>query len=671
MRTATVASLALAAHALAQPNLAIRSVDLIDVETGTIHENQTILIEGGTIHSMGPETMRVPDGIDIINADGLYAIPGLWDAHVHFTTSPEVFGPRMIGYGVTYARDTGADTTAILNVRSQSTSTDRIMPQLFCTGAIIDGDPPVWPFSEACDTPDDARAAVQKLHKAGVDQIKVYSRLKQDVYEAAIAEAHSLGLKVTGHIPAAVPLADALEAGHNCNEHLTGFPQALALAAGLDEAPGSLMTGQDWTVYDDVPQAERDELAMNVADAGMVQCPTLTVFVGYATALEEDVQHPELDALPSYLTQWWGNMGASPVARSMKIAIPRTQQLVGDLHRAGVTILAGTDLANPYIYPGWSLHHELEMLSEAGLSPADCLRSATILPAEFCGVDDHIGAVRSGYDASIVLLSENPLEDITATRAIEHVIMRGRHFDRSTLDEMLESQQNAPQPQQAQAADVDLTVPGEIRRGRYNMKFGEFDAGHEDFAIGRTDKGWTIRSATTPQGGPQLPSNLTINLTPDRDFISAEWTQQSSPPLHATYTLVGDTLNVHAKTEDAEIPPFTLDLPEGAIMYPPSISAELAFYHALNLSHGDEKEFPIVSWGFPNYVPQISSLTVTRQPDTTIDYDNRTVEVAHYTWILDTGMGKLNGTSWVSDKGLPVRTFLKLPYGTVTNELQP
>ncbi len=242
----------LAAALVAAAVVAIRGVAVIDVEAGTALPDRTVVIEGERIARVAPSA-EVELGADVLVIDGagLYLIPGLVDAHVH-VIHPDTFAPLLLANGVTLARDLGGPTKERVALRERLARGEALGPELRVTGAIVDGDPPVWPFSEPVDTEEEARAAVRKLHAASVDEIKVYSLLEPGPFRAAIAEAHALGLRAVGHVPESVPLEDALEAGLDEIEHLSGFGPWLARAVG--EKPGGLLDLSGWRVR---PRAAR------------------------------------------------------------------------------------------------------------------------------------------------------------------------------------------------------------------------------------------------------------------------------------------------------------------------------------------------------------------------------------------------------------------------------
>jgi imidazolonepropionase-like amidohydrolase len=212
---------------------AITDVAVVDVQQGSILPDQTVIIAGESIRAVGPRAeLAVPDGVRVIDGRGLYLMPGLVDAHVHYFDQ-EVFGRVLMANGVLLARDMGLPTQEALQLREALKRGELIGPELIVTGSILDGNPPVIPtISLGLNTPDEGRSAVRKQAEAGVDLIKVYSRLDKDVFLAIVDEAHKAGLKVVGHVPDSIGIEEAAAAGLRSIEHWNGFEKSIAKLLG-------------------------------------------------------------------------------------------------------------------------------------------------------------------------------------------------------------------------------------------------------------------------------------------------------------------------------------------------------------------------------------------------------------------------------------------------------
>ncbi len=654
----------------------IRNVTVVDVERSGLIAGRDVLIAGEKIERIAPA-----GGIDrpdarAVDGSGLYLMPGLFDAHVHLSAGVDTFGPMLLAGGVTCVRDTGAATEHIIAIRAAALSGNADLPQIVCTGAIIDGDPPVWPFSEPCDEPEEARAAVRKLAAAGVDQIKVYSLLKEDVFRAAVDEAHKLGLKATGHVPLDVSLQEAMDAGQDCVEHLTGFEGEIAAITGWEPPQGAgspFVAFGAWSDFSKVKPDRLRSLAARVGKAGTHQCPTIIVMKGIGHAANPDAAagDPRMDYVPHSLRSFWSGPQYAAMGRHMDHAVKAMQAMVRYLHEAGVPLMVGTDLANPYVFAGFAVHEEMALFQEAGIPAADVVKSATIVPAKFCGVDDDLGTVEEGKVASLVLVRGNPLEDVKHAQEIEAVFVRGRHLDRPALDALLEGVRSGVAATLPAGDAVALELPGrEIARGRYLVKFQEFDAGWEDFVITADDAGYHVKAHNTPQGGPTAPFVVTYHAGPNYEFRGAEWRRMTGEALEATYELRDNRLVAVARQGGSQLPEQVLDLPADALLSGPAYALEFASAGAASLAAGETKSFTAVSFGLFSWEMGTAPYTMTRQADTTLRLKGQAVPARHYTSNLVTEWGNFTGESWTDESGVMLKSVSKMPFGTITVRLE-
>ena len=668
--TAMVTAVTASPSEAQQAGALVRNVTIIDVISGRAVPRQTVVVTGDTIWAVHTSDGQGLSADVMIDGTDRYLIPGLFDAHVHLTPSVECFGPMLIAHGVTCVRDTGAATDVIVALREQASNGEIDSPEIICTGAIIDGDPPVWPFSEPCDTPDEARAAVRKLHDAGVNQIKVYSLLAPEVYLAAIEEAHKAGLKVTGHIPNSVTLDEAINARQDCIEHMMGMEKLLDELAGQDDGERMpIWAGfEGFLKYDTVDKTKLRERLKTIHDAGTMYCPTLVVMQGVSRAAEEGAAtDPRMKYVPQNLRGFWSQANYKAFGQWAGQAVSGMKSLIGELHRAGIPMMVGTDLANPYVFAGESVHQEMRNFHEAGMPAIDALRAATIVPATFCGVEDRLGSIAPGKTASLVLLNANPLDDISNVSRIDGVMLRGKWMDRAALDSMAaEVAKLVESSTPAETVAIVLEAPGEVvHRGRYRMKLGEFDAGFEEFIISRSDKGWHVRAHNQPEGGYQAPMLVGADFDLKGSPVGATWKQLTSAPVESTYTFEGKKLTAHAKRADEPLEPQTLALPDNALFSPPAYASEFLIARTLAMKPGETREFQAVSFGYPSWEASLAPYTIKRHEDTKLSLsDGREIAAQHYTSVLKTPMGEFNSETWLREDGLLARMVMKMPFGT-------
>jgi imidazolonepropionase-like amidohydrolase len=435
---------------IASNSYAIADVAIVEVEQGSILAHQTVIIADGRIQAAGPHTeLSMPNGARVIDGRGLYLMPGLVDAHVHYF-DPEVFGRVLIANGVLLARDMGLPTGQALKLRESLKRGELIGPELIVTGSILDGDPPLIPaISLGLKTSEEGRSAVRKQAEAGVDQIKVYSRLDKDVFLAIVDEAQKVGLKVVGHVPDSIGIEEAAAAGLKSSEHLFGFDKVVARLLGAHVRQSYAGMGAEAGYLQrlgEIDPAELQGVYQRLRASGLTVCPTVIVFktgTDYSAIRSGNFQGSEYIS-PFVLGIWqsqWAQQDDLP-----DFIWQNWAQMVKDLHDAGVPLMVGTDLVTPGIIPGDSVHQEMAIWQDAGIPPADVLRSATLTPVQFVGLDDRLGTVTAGKTASLVLVRANPLDDIRNARSIEAVFLRGQYYSGDDLNRLLSEARELAQP---------------------------------------------------------------------------------------------------------------------------------------------------------------------------------------------------------------------------------
>ncbi len=431
--------------------LAFTHVTVIDVSGGPTEADMTVVTERGRIVAVGKTTsLKPPSGARIVAAQGKFLIPGLWDMHVHtvfgdwLPRNERVTLPLFVANGVTGVRDMGGDLPVLKEWRAAIAAGTLLGPRMIIAGPMLDGPVPRFPSSAPIATPADARRIVDELHAQGVDFIKIQSLIPRDGYFAAADEARKLGIPFVGHVPDTVRASEASNAGQQSIEHFTGiFEGASTQEDQLITGPRGL--GVNVRTFD--PERARQVVEL-MAKNQTWQVPTLVWERGQWLVDDIDKTH---DPLTRYAPPAWKNatwpMFVREIMEGMDTdPLPMRRQFVQmeldmtlAMFRAGVPFLAGTDTAaGVHVFPGFSLHEELGLFVQAGLTPLQALQTATLNPARFLGRLADMGSVTAGKLADLVLLDANPLDDIGNTRRIRGVVLAGRYFDRAALDKMLE-----------------------------------------------------------------------------------------------------------------------------------------------------------------------------------------------------------------------------------------
>lgn len=448
--------------------VAIKDVAIVDMTNGKIKKDQTALIEGNRIVSVSGK-MNVPQTALVIDGKGKYLIPGLWDMHVHSTSEYAWVFPLFIANGVTGIREMGTRISfdELKQLRQGVEDGKIIGPHICAATQRIFGDQGAGSRSSSpnqtgtlslrINTPEEGRTWVRKFKKQGMDFIKVHNQLSREAYLAIIDEAKKQKIPVEGHVPFSMTAMEVSDLGQLTIEHNTD----IMVSCSSDEAkfreettklPLSTPLGTRYQITSKASAAFDDKKATvlfkRFVHNGTWLCPTIVFFLDGMSeeTLDDAVNDERLKYIPARIQDGWKNqvklrLGfANPADR--KVNQKERLHATGLMYRLGVKLLAGSDTHNPYDFPGFSIHEELELLVQCGLSPLAALQTATINPAKFLHKEKDFSSIEKGKYADMILLDANPLEHISNTRKIAAVIMNGKVFQRADLDQLLSGAEN-------------------------------------------------------------------------------------------------------------------------------------------------------------------------------------------------------------------------------------
>jgi len=412
---------------------AITHVTVIDPGSDAVpHRDMTILVRGTRIAAVGlTGAVTIPVNAVVHDASGRFIVPGFWDAHVHLSQVGPAAFPLFVANGITSVRDMGSDFTEVSRWKADRAA-GGLIPRIITPGPKLDGGSFVqrilnWHNQERriVTSPPEARQAVDSLKAEGVDFIKVHNGLSPPLYDAIVAECRKDRLPFAGHLPVAGPLA-AAAAGQRTIEHGRGMLLCSDATWTNIHADPKLQKDAEYCA----PLSVQPELFPALRHAGTWFTPTLVSWRGHAMVGDAALSH-WIAALNGSASVWpalrrhWDDMaGPTPTAFERRLQ-RQFDALAAGAARAGVPLLAGTDLGDPYVIPGFALHDELELMVEAGVTPLAALRSATIEPARAFELAYDLGTIEPGKAADLVLLEEDPLVDIRNTRRVSVVVLNG------------------------------------------------------------------------------------------------------------------------------------------------------------------------------------------------------------------------------------------------------
>jgi imidazolonepropionase-like amidohydrolase len=391
-------------------------------------ENAAVIVDGDQIVAIGPrDRTQVPANARTIDVTGATIVAGLWDMHAHLQQVEQA--AAYLAAGVTSIRDEGNILSFITAVRDAVASGKGVGPRVI-VDCLVDSDSKMALGTLRVNAVEDIKPIVELAVKSGCAEIKVYSSVRPPLVKPLAAEAHRRGLRVTGHIPNEMDLVEALDAGFDGVNHITHVTGLALPKKRADREKLSRADVEQRVLAIDFKAAPFQQLFRRMARAKTACDPTLALFELFLhPAAELAKREPGFDKVPRELRGIFGTgMDPKRVERNHEM-FEKLLDAVRQMHAAGVTIVAGTDIG----VPGHTLHRELELYVEAGFTPLAALQAATIVPARVLGRDKELGTVTVGKRADLVIVDGDPLADIKTLRKVRLVVSRGRVYDPAAM----------------------------------------------------------------------------------------------------------------------------------------------------------------------------------------------------------------------------------------------
>ncbi len=663
--------------------IAMVGVRVLPMDREGLLDEHTVVVRDGRIAEMGPVAeIRVPAGARRIEGRGRVLMPGLADMHVHLFHEAGLI--LFLANGVTTVRNMWG-TPEILAWREAIGRGELPGPTIYTSGPLLDGAPPIWDGSIVVEDAGDAYRTVAEHRQAGYDFLKIYSRLSVEAYRALIAAGRREGLPAAGHVPAAVGLDGVLDAGQVSVEHLDGYLRAILTDAwrttldGPEEmAETARRIAEGKVGIDEV--VDQEKLARIVAAtraAGVWNVPTLVVHEKTHLTFEQRrglyidqrmrVMDPMMVALWDPKTDFRYQDISSEALKRLQFWNSQRKIITRKLHEAGAGILLGTDTPNPYVIPGFSLHEELRLLVDAGLSPYEAIAAGTRNAAEFLGRSAEFGTVAVGRRADLILLEGNPLEDLSFLERRLGVMVRGEWYPRELLEEKLEELVASYLPPQDRFAGLS-PLPREGERefyGRYEILTNGVAVGEERFAVERTG----ARRVVAAQQVYDSPANAThtMHLVVDAAGLAhALAAERRTPAARSTVGISrsGKGLEIHRRDPSGNSERWIVEAPD-VVVEGPMLGSTMALAERMeSLGVGDS--VPLRSLNVttaPSLEVMPAALTVTRELDGERTGDDGSVVVRVYTVALDAANASFDATLTVDTDGYPVGMIVREQLG--------
>ena len=406
--------------------VAFTHVRLFDADAGIFRPDQTVIVDKGLIVKVGPAAKVAPGKAMVIDGTGKTLVPGLWDAHRHMGADFDFLS--NLANGITSFRSPGDMIDRAVSVRARRQSGELLVGEGWAQAIVDKKDPLAAQGSETVSSAAETIAAVRKIKAAGLWGVKFDTSMDPAWIAPAAAEAHRLGLHVSGHVPARMRPLEAVRAGYDELTHINFvvmqlMPQSVvdkANTAARIEGPAKYARGLDLAA----PEAQA--MLAELKRSGTVVDPTLVVFEHALTkdgGAPDAAYAPYARVVPATLARGF-NAGGHPLIENLtrddyRASFAKLLELTGRLHRAGVPIVAGTD------GEGLELVRELELYQKAGMSAAAAIQTATMNVARLVGADKRTGSIAVGKEADMILVDGDPSRELGALRRIDQVVMDG------------------------------------------------------------------------------------------------------------------------------------------------------------------------------------------------------------------------------------------------------
>ena len=420
--------------------IAFVGVNVVPMDSERVLEGHTVVVQDGRISSVTADDAQVPEGARRIDGEGRWLMPGLAEMHGHVPgpDDPDYAEDVLFLYvsnGVTTVRNM-AGHASHLALRDRVEAGELVGPTLFAASP--------WLTPETAGTPEAARQAVRDYQAAGFDLLKL-GTIDAESYAAMAAAAHEIGMPFGGHIPAEVGLVAALDARQTSIDHYDRYVEFLVPDDFDTQSLEPGFFGSGWVHLADrerIPEAIERTLA-----AGTWNVPTLSLVEHLAsdTPAGEMIAWPEMRYMPQRVREGWVEAKHRFQARddfqpdAAKALVELRQELTRALHAAGAPIALGSDAPQFFNVPGFSIHHEMEMMAAAGLTPYEVLATGTREPARYFGTPDAFGTVEPGRRADLILLEANPLDDVANVQRRIGVMVRGQWLPEADIQARLDT----------------------------------------------------------------------------------------------------------------------------------------------------------------------------------------------------------------------------------------
>lgn len=419
----------------------ISNVNIVDVESGEILRNYQVVIDSGKIKQVSETLANAAEYANNIDGKGKYLMPGLAEMHAHIPP-PSISAKRIeetlflyLSNGITTIRGMLGDPAHLI-LREKAQNGEIISPRIFTSSPSLNGN--------SVATLEEATQKVREYQKAGYDFLKIHPGIKLEIFDQIVKTANEVNIPFSGHVPVDVGIRHALESNYASIDHVDGFLEGLVPDSANVKPTENGFFGYNFTLLANTTKI--DELvAMSKANQVWI-VPTESLFTRWFAPIgtTELLKDPEMKYMTATTIENWKKSKEETTGANSSFNAKQWEQfheirrqLIKKLQENGQGILLGSDAPQIFNVPGFSIHHEIQGMRNAGLSPLQILQSGTINPARFFKMEDTFGQVKVGLDADLILVDANPLNDLKALQQVSGVMVRGKWISKSEIDSKL------------------------------------------------------------------------------------------------------------------------------------------------------------------------------------------------------------------------------------------
>lgn len=426
---------------ISESAILISNVNIVDVRTGEILENRQVVIDSGKIDKIS-ETVENPEKYTtLIEGKGKYLLPGLAEMHAHIppsSTDATRIKETLFLYlsnGVTTIRGMLGDPIH-LELREKAKNGEILSPRIFASSPSFNGN--------SVRTKEEAIQKVTQYQKEGYDFLKIHPGIQREVFDQIVQTANEVGIPFAGHVPVDVGIRHAMESKQASVDHIDGFLEGLVPeSAGADPSDNGFF-GFNFTALADTTLI--DGLVESAKRNKVWIVPTQSLFERWFAPVSsyELSQQPEMKYMPKTTLEDWKRRKDQSIDPDTGFNEEQWQQFIAirqillkKLQESGHGMLMGSDAPQLFNVPGFSIHHEIEGMERAGLTPLQIIQSGTLNPAKYFGMEGIFGEVKEGLEADLILVDADPLQDLKALQQVSGVLVRGQWLPKSKIDTKL------------------------------------------------------------------------------------------------------------------------------------------------------------------------------------------------------------------------------------------